>query len=39
MAIPTMMDALVKTEPGKGLVLKQVPVPEFMAAKPFSKSV
>ncbi len=28
MAIPTMMDALVKTEPGKGLVLKQVPVPE-----------
>ena len=33
MAIPTMMDALVKTEPGKGLVLKQVPVPEVGAGE------
>lgn len=33
MAIPTMMDALVKTEPGKGLVLKKVPVPEVGAGE------
>ena len=33
MAIPTMMDALVKTEAGKGLTLKQVPVPEVGAGE------
>ena len=31
--IPTMMDALVKTEPGKGLKLMQVPVPQPKAGE------